>query len=252
MRESVKDLVVAPISASDANMFVRREHYSHRVVNNSCLHFGVFNGGLLSGVMSFGPPMTKRLVLGLVRDTKWGGLLELNRMAFADALPKNSESRALSVAFKLIKKRYPWIDWVISSADACQCGDGAIYRASGFVLTGIKKNRSILQMPSGETISATSLCHLTPTVLSLAKSIGIPPGVRPTPAEFVRHGAQWIPGYMLRYIRFLNPKARERLTVPEIPFSKLDEIGARMYKGVRAFKVGDGGGHPLGGGATPT
>ena len=35
-----------------------------------------------------------------------------------------------------------------------------------------------------------------------------------------------------RYIYFLNPAARQRLTVPILPFSKIDEMGARMYKGV--------------------
>lgn len=69
----VKDIFVAPIAAADANDFIRREHYSHRVVNNSCLHFGAFADDVLGGVMSFGPPMSKRKLIGLVRDTKWGG-----------------------------------------------------------------------------------------------------------------------------------------------------------------------------------
>ena len=38
-------------------------------------------------------------------------------------------------------------------------------------------------------------------------------------------------GYQLRYIYFIDPKWRKRLTVPEIPFSKIDEMGAGMYKG---------------------
>lgn len=38
-------------------------------------------------------------------------------------------------------------------------------------------------------------------------------------------------GYQLRYIYFIDKSYREKLTVPEIPFSKIDEIGAGMYKG---------------------
>ena len=45
-------------------------------------------------------------------------------------------------------------------------------------------------------------------------------------------GASRNVGFQLRYIYFLNPAARQRLTVPEIPFSKIDEMGAGMYKGV--------------------
>lgn len=36
-------------------------------------------------------------------------------------------------------------------------------------------------------------------------------------------------GYQLRYIKILDKSCS--LTVPEIPFSKIDEIGAGMYKG---------------------
>ena len=38
-------------------------------------------------------------------------------------------------------------------------------------------------------------------------------------------------GFMLRYVYFVDPKWRKRLTVPEIPFKKIDELGAGMYKG---------------------
>ena len=30
---------------------------------------------------------------------------------------------------------------------------------------------------------------------------------------------------------FIDPSSRQRLTVPEIPFSRIDEMGAGMYKG---------------------
>ncbi|MFR3876814.1 MAG: hypothetical protein ACLTYW_00180 [Collinsella sp.] len=52
-------------------------------------------------------------------------------MAFDDVLPRNSESRCISVALRMIKKQAPQIKWVISFADGCSCGDGAIYRARG-------------------------------------------------------------------------------------------------------------------------
>ena len=89
--------------------------------------------------MQFGPSLCKEKTISLVDGTGWNDFLELNRMAFGINLPKNSESRAISVAIKLIKKKYSNIKWLVSFADACQCGDGAIYRASGFVLTAIKK-----------------------------------------------------------------------------------------------------------------
>lgn len=128
---SVKDIRIAPIAAKDAVAVVQRIHYSHTFVRNSQLHLGAFLNGNLEGVMSFGPSLDKAKVVGLVRNTAWNGFLELNRMAFSEALPRNSESRALAVAFRLIRKHYPHIEWIVSFADGQQCGDGTIYRAAG-------------------------------------------------------------------------------------------------------------------------
>ena len=100
---SAKDIIIKPISAQAANALVKRVHYSGKVVPNSQLHFGVFLNGKLEGAMSFGPSTDKRKTIGVVRSTEWNNFLELNRMAFSDVLPRNSESRAMAIAFKLIK-----------------------------------------------------------------------------------------------------------------------------------------------------
>ena len=104
-----KELVVKVIPSKVANQFIKAHHYSGKVVNNSSLHFGVFYEGGLHGVMSYGPSMDKSKLIGLVEGTKWNEFLELNRMAFDEVLPKNSESRAISISIKLIKKNAPHI-----------------------------------------------------------------------------------------------------------------------------------------------
>ena len=230
---SAKDIVVKPITAQAANALVKRVHYSGKVVNNSTLHLGAYLNDKLEGVMSFGSPLDKRKVLPLVSGTTWTGMLELNRMAFSDRLPRNSESRCLSVAFRLIKKHYPHIEWVVSFSDGCQCGDGAIYRASGFVLTGIRKNGQIIKFPDGLIETRLVLTDSRrPRRIELAKKYGLILGGGASLKPFIDFGAVPLDGYQLRYIYFLNKEARARLTVPILPFSKIDEMGARMYKGV--------------------
>jgi hypothetical protein len=237
---TAKDIRVAPISADDANRLVRVLHYSSKVVPNSQLHLGVFLDGRLEGAMQFGPSMDKRKTLGLVRDTPWNGFLELNRMAFSDRLPRNSESRAIAIAMRMLRKTYPHLEWVISFADGTQCGDGTIYRASGFMLSGIKPNKTILLMPDGSVVADKTLNNSN--YILRGESAGY----------WKKHGAAPLDGFQLRYIYFLNPSARDRLTVPVLPFSRIDEMGAGMYKGKARVKQATEGDQPEGGGAAPT
>jgi len=254
---SAKDIIVKPITAQAANALVKRVHYSGKVVNNSTLHFGAYLNDKLEGVMSFGSPLDKRKVLPLVDGTQWNGMLELNRMAFSDRLPRNSESRCMAVAFRLIKKHYPHIEWILSFSDGTQCGDGTIYRASGFVLTSIKKNGQIWESPNGERYSRTSLTDgRSKQVQAKARAtagggnFGGGASMRP----YIEAGWKPLDGFQLRYIYFLNPSARQRLTVPILPFSKIDEMGAGMYKGesIKRDTKATTNDQLVGGGAIPT
>jgi len=285
-----KDLIVKPISAQDANRIIKALHYSGKVVNNSQVHLGVFMDGKCGGAMQFGPSLDKRKIQGLVTGTLWNEFIELNRMAFADWLPRNGESRCIGYAMRWLRKTYPWLKWVVSFADGTQCGDGTIYRASGFVLTGIKENNQIWEAPTGEVFNDTSIrpgiggakeqarAALVFSRTSLtdgrskqqqqAKSI-----ISRTTSTKAKHiletgassmkiykDAGWKPkaGFQLRYIYFLDPTARDRLTVPVLPFSEIDKRGAGMYKGKQRLQGASSetndtpGVHPGEGGEAPT
>lgn len=130
-------------------------------------------------------------------------------------------------------------------------GAGA-YRESGFVLSGITDNSTLYEFPDGERVA----------------NIGIKTGYEWQKSRFgkvilgeaalqeaKRLGAKKLVGYQLRYIYFLDPTARERLTVPILPFSEIDRRGAGMYKGkprVRSVDSDTSGDQPEMGGANPT
>ncbi len=225
---------------------VRRVHYSGKVVRNSQIHIGVFYQGALHGALQFGPSLDKRKIQGLVADTKWHEFIELNRLAFDDVLPRNSESRALSISFKILRKHAPQLRWIISFADAVQCGDGTIYRASGFVLTGVREGEELLRLPDGQVSHRIAL-H---TNSKLVAAMGGKMASVPKMAEFL--DAVVLPGFMIRYIYFLDPSYRQRLTVPELPYSAIDDAGARMYRGVRPADGSTEGDQLPVGGSTPT
>lgn len=239
---SAKDLIVKVIPSKVAVPFVKTHHYSGKVVNNSNLHFGVFYEGRLHGVMSFGPSLDKSKIQGLVEGTGWNEFIELNRMAFDDVLPRNSESRAIAIAMKLIRKNAPQIKWVISFADGCQCGDGTIYRASGFILTGYSSG-SMWQLPDYLVkINGGAVAHrMKVQDKSSALSRYIlqeTHGKNLTMEKYVeKFGGKILEGKMFRYIYFIDSTYRDRLTVPIIPFSKIDEMGAGMYKGEKVTQA---------------
>jgi hypothetical protein len=214
-----KEIIVKVIPPKIANEFVKKHHYSGKVVPNSQLHFGAFLDGNLHGVMSFGPSTDKSKLIGLVKNSKWNDFIELNRMAFDEHLPKNSESRCISIAIKLIKKNAPHIKWIVSFADGCQCGDGTIYRASGFYLTSIKQNTGLRKDENGNVYSQVTFSAHRPNEMDKFRKM------------------EKIKGNMLRYIYFIDKEAEKNLTVPIIPFSKIDELGAGMYKGEKVTQA---------------
>jgi hypothetical protein len=256
-----KDLIIKPIAAVDANRVIKFLHYSGKVVNNSHVHLGVFMGAKCGGAMQFGPSLDKRKIKGLVAGTLWNEFLELNRLAFADWLPRNGESRAIGFAMRWLKKTYPWLKWVISFADGTQCGDGTIYRASGFVLTGIKKNNQIWEA-EGQIFSRTSLTdgrskqqqQQAVSIISRTTTKGkhiLNSGASSMKA-FVEAGWKPKEGFQLRYIYFLDPTAKDRLTVPILPFSEIERRGAGMYKGIKRDKQAIASIPEDSGGAAPT
>jgi len=230
-----KDIIVKVIPAKIGNDFVRKHHYSGKVDPRSYVHFGCFIDNTLHGVMQLSPSICKHNSINVVKGTGWNEFVELARLAFDDYLPKNSESRCLSIMFKLLRKNAPHIKWVVSYADGAQCGDGTIYRASGFKLIGIKKNSSMYRMPNGDVV-----CNLVfdPSFSSdgenqkRIKYGKVGKYKTWSSIRFLKHiGAEAIPGFQLKYIYFLDKDKIKDLTVPILPFSKIDEMNAGMYKG---------------------
>lgn len=229
-----KEIILKVIPAKIAVPYVRTHHYSGTVVNNSKVHFGAFLDGRLHGVMSYGSSMDKSKIIGLVAGTEWNGFLELNRMVFDEYLPRNSESYCIAKSIRLIKQNAPHIKWIISFADGCSCGDGTIYRAANFVLTDIKKNQNLVLLPNGRKIHKMNLMSLAnmPRKELGGRSFAQVTGGKYSLGEYLKaSGGKLLEGYQFRYIYFIDKTFRAKLTVPEIPFSRIDELNAGMYRG---------------------
>lgn len=205
---SAKDIILKPIPSKIANEFVKKHHYSWKVVNNSQLHFWVFINNILWWVMSYWPSTDKSKLIWLVEWTERNEFIELNRMAFSNILPKYSESRAIAISIKLLKKKAPHLKRIVSFADGCQCWDWTIYRASWFELTNIKVNVWMVLLSNWEK---THIINKKDPNHNINKFDII----------------EKIPWYMLRYIKHIQPKLKRNYEI--IPYSKIKEMWAGMY-----------------------
>lgn len=93
---------------------------------------GVFWDRRCGGVLTFGQPGMNTATRGL--GIAHREALELRKMYLTDALPRNSESRCLAVAARLIRAAYPELRALITYCDADQAA--VAYRAAGWVNWG--------------------------------------------------------------------------------------------------------------------
>ena len=170
-------------------------------------------------------------------------MLELNRMAFDDTLPKNSESRCIAVSIRLIKKNAPHIRWLLSFADGTHCGDGTIYRAAGFKLTGVS-TASMIELPEkywkynggGHYAHRMTLQAKSNVMYKIMqRDLGLNGQYKTMEWYAEKLGTTIVDGYQLRYIYIIDTDFC--LSVPEIPFTRIDELGAGMYKGEKITRA---------------
>lgn len=231
---TAKDILIKLIDAKSANAVCKLYHYSGKSTPNSQLHFGVFLGDRIEGVLQFGPSIDKRRMARNL-GVGFNEILELNRLAFSDALPKNSESRAISYCIKMISKKYPHIRLILSFADACQCGDGAIYRASGFKLHSYKKNASLLQL-SPDALAIVKKHIPTASAVIADKTLNnimIAKGKTLTSVA-KKAGARPLVGFQMKYLYCIDKRLENRFRW--IPFRDIPD-SARMYKGTRVTSI---------------
>lgn len=206
-------IVVGECTRAEADALVRAHHYSGAVRAQSRLHLGVWLDGVLLGAMQWGPPLDQRMVLGIVPGTRWDGVIELHRMAFAPELPRNAESRALGMVLRAMRRSAPWIEWALTYADGGRSGTGVIYRASGWLLTGATRGATFWRAPDGRTVSTFGLRDPG----AMRDRYGLT-DARPTTLRAA--GFEPMTCTQYRYIFPLQPGVRERIAVPVLPYER--------------------------------
>lgn len=136
---------VEEISAKLGREIVKQYHYSKKVVPNSKLHLGIFScdSNKLVGCLQYGPPMNPKSTPGkILEGSTASDMFELNRMVLDDEQPKNSESQAISLCNKWLRKNRPDIKYLLSFSDGKEGNVGYIYQATNWIYLGFRTSDS--------------------------------------------------------------------------------------------------------------
>lgn len=127
-----KMFYVNPISFDDCKEWILYKHYAHRIPP-IMYAFGLFKGGILQGICTFGRPIAHTLIKNAFQGNYQDCFLELNRLCVNDGLPKNALSYFVSQSLKQLPK--PMV--IVSYADTSQNHHGYIYQATNWIYTGL-------------------------------------------------------------------------------------------------------------------
>ena len=136
---------VRRVPFSEAKEWVLYKHYAHRIPPIT-FAFGLYEGPVLQGVCTFGPPASHDLIVGAMGEEYTFNFIELNRLVVNDGLPRNALSFFVSSCLRELPR--PMV--VISYADSGKGHHGYIYQATNWIYTGLSKQHTDY-LPEGMT-----------------------------------------------------------------------------------------------------
>lgn len=147
MLNNDSDKCVVQISYDDTKPFLLGIHYARRMPSISYA-FGMFEGGELIGVCTYGVPASHSLCKGLAGNKNTYNVLELNRLCF---LPEYNGNNRASYLISHSLKMLPNRTFVVSYADTAWTHIGYVYQATNWLYTGATTARTDILSSSGHS-----------------------------------------------------------------------------------------------------
>jgi len=206
-------MVIKPVPFVAAKRLIERNHYLHTFPGGTKLTFGIFVDNRLHGAISLGAGPAN--AYSLVYQAQPDDCLVLTRLWLSDDLPRNSESKVISIVLQALK-RYTNLKFMVSYADPSQGHVGTIYQASNWLYTGLSEAMPLYDMGDGKARQSRSLAHGfgTHSVKHLIDS-GINVKLIPQSSKH-------------RYIYFLDPSWRTRLKPEVLPYPKYEKVEPKL------------------------
>ena len=146
---------VCSIVKNQTHDWLLNKHYAKRIPAIEYA-FGLFDGVILVGVMTFGQPPSPSLKESICGKEYSNLCIELNRLVVNDGLEKNTLSYFVSQSLKMIPS--PRI--IVSFSDINKGHQGYIYQATNWIYTGLSTNDEMLVDIEGKEVHFRTLGHL--------------------------------------------------------------------------------------------
>lgn len=136
---------VERITRTDVKPFIMEIHYARRM---PCITdaFGLYEGGKLIGIVTYGIPASHHLCIGIAGEENARNVLELNRLVI---LPEYNGDNRASYLVSHSLKMLPSGTFVVSYADTAWTHVGYVYQACNFLYTGLSAKRRDSYQPTG-------------------------------------------------------------------------------------------------------
>lgn len=118
--------------STDTDQWLREHHYLHSTPAGAVIRMEFRDSEQLVGAMMWGRNTSPK------QDQK--NVLCLTRMCFLDDAPKNTESHALAMARKYIRKHHPDIKGLVAYSSTGQGHEGIVYQADGWFEVSRSRN----------------------------------------------------------------------------------------------------------------
>ena len=204
---ALHDLTVVCIAIRVAKVLIVCHHYLHTLPGATAMAFGVLLDGRLLGALTLGAGPSN--VFRFVERATPRDCITLTRLWLSDELPPNAESRFIGIVLRNLA-HHTDLKFVVSYADPAAGHVGTIYQASNWLYLGMSQATPLYRLDGESPRHSRSFSHVFGTRnVSHFAALGV--CLRKVPQQ-PKH----------RYLYPLDPSCRERLSVPVLPYPKIE------------------------------
>jgi len=136
-----KNMKIKKILPSMAREYISLYHYTHLFPDSSRECFAGYYDTTLAGIIVYGTGTNMNTFKKIKKDISANNVRELTRLWSPNGMPKNTESRLISLSIKQLPKD---IKLIVSFSDIEQNHLGTIYQASNFIYLGTTAKGKIM------------------------------------------------------------------------------------------------------------